>query len=218
MEKRGEKGVLAIVDADTDHLNGVVHANPNLLITHTRDVESLMLQSDALRDVLIEFDVDEVFGDQPELAAVTAAASIAAVKFIADREKSRVRSTELNFAKFINPLDLTCDSKKLCNEMETLTSGVGVTADIYERELAKILALNKDPFQIARGHDVTSLLAWAIVERKGVKRKAGALIDGDLIESYLRAAYPDHAFGKCELFKRLEHWETKNSPFRVLRR
>src|SRR4051812_48835174 len=50
-----QPGVLAVVDADTDHLRGKPSTNPNLIITHTRDAECMLLSAPILKDILIEF-------------------------------------------------------------------------------------------------------------------------------------------------------------------
>ena len=84
LKKAGENGVLAVVDADTDHLTKTKSVDPDLLITHTRDAEGLLFQSAALQNVLVEFDLDGVFGPKPEHLVLEAVAPIAYTKFIAD--------------------------------------------------------------------------------------------------------------------------------------
>ena len=44
------------------------------------------------------------------------------------------------------------------------------------------------------------------------------MITAYVVESYLRTAYPDDSFSKCELYQKIEQWEIKNAPYRVLRR
>ncbi len=48
-------GVLAIVDADFDVLNGDTPASANILLTDTHDLETMLLQSPALEKLLNEF-------------------------------------------------------------------------------------------------------------------------------------------------------------------
>ena len=74
MKSVGQKGVLAIVDADADHLTNKSSKDLDLLVTHTRDAEGILLQSQALRNVLVEFDLDGAFGATPELTAISAVA------------------------------------------------------------------------------------------------------------------------------------------------
>jgi hypothetical protein len=60
------------------------------------------------------------------------------------------------------------------------------------------------------------MLAAAIKVRLSKKRKQGALIDGALVESYLRLAYPVTRFSECALGKQVCDWELRNDPYRVL--
>ena len=80
------------------------------------------------------------------------------------------------------------------------------------------MALGIDPYRVARGHDATALLAWAIPLVAGRKRKDGAPITVQLVESYLRTAYREEAFEKCELYQKIEQWENRNTPYKVLKR
>lgn len=219
LKSAGQKGVLAIVDADTDHLTKKVSKNPDLLVTHTRDAEGILLQSQALRNVLIEFDIDGCFGVAPELAAISAVAPVGYLRFIIEQKQWKVQTGRgLEFAKFVDPRTLQCDPSQLCKHMADLTSTAGITAAHYQIDLTALMAGGIDPYKVARGHDATSLLAWAIPIVAGKKRKDGALITPQVVESYLRTAYPDDAFAKCELYQKIEQWENKNLPYKVMKK
>jgi hypothetical protein len=99
-----------------------------------------------------------------------------------------------------------------------LTLTAGIAGARYEKDLRVLLARQVDPRQIARGHDITAVIAWAVVILGGKKRKYGALITGDVIESYLRTAYRHEDFIGTELHAQLEGWEMSNAPYKVVRR
>lgn len=54
LEQGNFAGVLAVVDADFDILEGTVPLSPNLLFTDTHDLETMLLKSPALEKVLLE--------------------------------------------------------------------------------------------------------------------------------------------------------------------
>lgn len=216
LKSAAQPGVLAIVDADTDYLANKHSTDPDLLVTHTRDSEGILLQSEALRKVLVEFDIDGAFGTSPELAAIRAVAPIGYIRFIAEQKKRMVRISQLDFARFVDPSTLQCDTKQMCKHISTLTIGSVVTADEYHAELIALMASGDDPYKVARGHDATSLLAWALPIVAGKKRKHGTRITAEVVESYLRVAYPDDAFAKCELYQKIRQWESRNAPYKVL--
>ena len=168
--------------------------------------------------MLIEFDLEDAFGPNPERLVVHAVAPLALLKFIAETKKWIVRVSQLDFRRFVDPMTLQCDSKSLCKHMADLTLTAGVTAQDYETELEALSAAGHDASQIARGHDATSLLAWVIPIVGGKKKKHGAPITSYAIEGYLRTAYPTEAFAKSDLYVQIEEWEKRNIPYKVLRK
>lgn len=59
LEKSSFQGILAIVDADFDSLQTLLHSSPNLLRTDTHDLETMLIKSPALEKVLNEFGSEE---------------------------------------------------------------------------------------------------------------------------------------------------------------
>lgn len=156
-----------------------------LLVTHTRDVEGIILQSNALRNVLIEFDLEGAFGKHPELTVINAVAPVGYVRFIAQQNRWTVRSSSLDFRQFITFTTLQCDAGRLCAHMAALTVTSGVTVADYESELKILVGKGHNPYSVARGHDATAFLAWAISRLAGKKRKEGARITADVVENCL---------------------------------
>lgn len=217
LEKQCEPGVLAIVDGDCDHIAGKSIAGPNLLVTHTRDVEGIILCTDALKHLLIEFDLPEdAFGDDPGMAALAAMAPLGFLRYVIELRQWRVKISQLDYLAFVDPNKLSCDRAVLCTHLHSLTITSGVTDADYKHELVRLDGLDLHPSLLARGHDVTEMLAAAMKVRLHKKRKQGAQIDGPLVESYLRMAYPVASFSECILGKRIRDWELRNDPYRVL--
>ncbi|MTJ55538.1 DUF4435 domain-containing protein [Anabaena sp. UHCC 0253] len=59
LEKSNFQGVLAIVDADFDRQQNTPVTSPNLLLTDTHDLETMLIQSPALEKVVSEFGSEE---------------------------------------------------------------------------------------------------------------------------------------------------------------
>jgi hypothetical protein len=218
LKRTGEPGVLGVVDADTDHLDGVVTADPDLLVTETRDLEGLILATSTLKDVLIEHDLaPETFGAKPEMKVALAAAELGYVRWVSGKRGWLLSFPEDNFGKFINPRTLNCNSRAMCTEIAAKNRHcAGITATQIEQELVNAKALNHDPLKVARGHDVTAILAWAIRKLTKKERKDGAFVDSGLIETHLRLTYTRESFKNTSLFKALKDWEGRNAPYTVL--
>jgi hypothetical protein len=217
LKKAGQRGALAIVDADTDHLTKTKSPDPDVLLTHTRDAEGILLESEALKNVLIEFDLEEAFGPSPETVLIQAVVPLGYARFVAFSRGWNVKASQLDFSKFIDPVTLKCDSQGLCKHMASLTSTPGVTATDYAKDLKLLSDSRHDPMVVARGHDATSVMAWAIPIVGGRRKKNGALITSYAVESYLRTAYPREAFTKCALYNQIIDWEKRNAPYKILR-
>jgi hypothetical protein len=138
------------------------------------------------------------------------------LRYVIETRQWRVKTAQLDYLAFVDAATLSCDKRALCTYLHSLTITGGVTDTDYKHELLRLDRLNLHPALLARGHDVTEMLAAAIQVRRRKKRKEGALIDGTLIESYLRMAYPVTKFPECELAKQVCDWELRNAPYRVL--
>jgi hypothetical protein len=218
LQSNHQPGVLAIVDADTDHLLHRPVTLPNLIVTPTRDLETTLLKAPILANVLIELDLEpDTFGPNPELTAVTATAPLSLIRVIIDQKRWIVRTADFSFTAFVDPKTLACDHAALCRHIANLTVTAGITDQHYQQDLTVLLGLDFDPFCVARGHDISELLAWAISKRNKKKRASGVVITGDLIESFLRVVYPETAFPSSELFSKIREWEENNRPYKALR-
>lgn len=216
LEQRGLPGMLGVVDADCDHIAGSSASGPNLLVTHTRDVEGIILSAAILPQLLIEFDLDgNALGPDPDSAVVAALAPLGYLRHVIDSNAWQVRLTQVDYMAFIDPTTLKCDEAALCSHMESLTITRGITGADYQAELFNLAGRGMHPLLVARGHDITSFLARLIKSRFGKKRKEGGPIDASLIESYLRMAYPVGAFEGCPLGQEIRAWEGRNVPYRV---
>ncbi len=217
LEARKEPGVLAIVDADLDHLLGKKSASPNLILTPTRDIEGIILSANRLSAVFAEFDLEhDAFGDSPEIAVVTAMAPLGFLRFAVEQKKWSVALAKLDFTVFVDLVKFSCDIDALCTHFADLTLTPAITGAMYRQEYDSLVARGFDPLLVSRGHDVTTVIAMAIRSRVGKKRKYGAEINGNLIESYLRTAYPIDAFRNTDLCRKILEWESNNPSYIVL--
>ena len=222
LEQAQFKGVLAIVDADFQRLEGRILTNPNLFLTDTHDLETMMLCSPALDKILAEF------GSEQKIATLTdqvgkslhdillaAGAPIGYLRWSSLRQSLALKFEELDFGKFVDGLCLTTDIQKLIETVKNKSQRPDLkTADI----LSQISALKNeshDLWQLCCGHDLIEVLSVGLRKVLGGAFNT-AEIKSEVIERSLRLAYESSFFQVTELCTALRKWEETNRPFRIL--
>lgn len=125
-------GVLAIVDADFDVLEGKVPASENLLFTDGHDLEAMIIQSPALEKVLAEFgseskitNFEQRTGKTVRLILTECGMPIGYLLWVSLRERLSLRFGDLSFDKFIDKETLAVDIGKLIRLVRSRSSQPG---------------------------------------------------------------------------------------------
>ena len=219
LKRTSTPGVLAVIDADTDHLERTTPVHPDLLMTDSRDVEGIILRCPVVSQLLVEHDLDpKLLGANPEATVLKAVKALGYIRWLNEKLGWHLKLSGLRFSRFINPNTLVCNLSKLCAEIERLNSAAGISKARLAAELTKASAPNHDPAQVARGHDVSELLAWVIQTHRRRHGKPFRHIHSTLVESQMRLAYSGAAFASTALFNQISDWETRNAPYVILRR
>jgi len=129
LEKDSFAGVLAIVDADFDMLEGKFPASENLLFTDGHDLEAIMIQSPALEKVLAEFgseskiaSFEKKTGKTVRLILAECGMPVGYLLWISLREKLSLRFEGLSFDRFIDKETLVVDTNKLVRLVQSRSS------------------------------------------------------------------------------------------------
>ena len=220
LENGGFDGVLTIVDADFQRLDGIEPNSSNLLLTDSHDLETMILYSDALDNVLSEF------GSAREIAnlgrpirdvLLDGSLPIGHLRWLSSPEKDKLslKFKELSFDKFVDEKTLRVSIDDLIRELKA-NSGDS-TLDENATKL-KIIALDgegNDPWQVCSGHDLVQILSIGLINVFG-NPKRGNTATPDQIDVALRLAYDCSQFCLTRLHNSIKGWETANPTFRVL--
>lgn len=88
LRRSGERGVLAVVDADFTALTGAVAADPDVIATDAHDLEGMLLRSQALSKLLVEYDLAPgILGPDAGLILARAAQPIGYLRFAAEKHR-----------------------------------------------------------------------------------------------------------------------------------
>lgn len=203
-----------IVDADYWPLTGDKPDLPNLFVTDTPDVESLVVKSEAFRKTVknycnskfIEnFLRDEGFGDPGAMRdiLVKGAAKLGYLRYMSEREKKGIDFKGLDFASFVDFETLQINDARLA---AVLGDSNEASRMLVADWLGNYTEEAFDPWKFACGHDIVSLMVVALRETELGWRQNRDSYNKDDIEAGLRQAYETRHFRETCLYRDIEDW------------
>lgn len=220
--RRGDGLVIGIVDADLDLLHGRT-VKPPLFRTDCRDMEMMIVRSNALNDVMDEYveaerakQFEEHFGSVRE-ALVSASYPIGLLMCISQDRGLGLCFRNLDFQRFINPRSLVLDAKAMVGEVleESLNARIG-RKQLYDLLLEEAESLD-DMWKAARGHDTINILLIGL--RKGFGAFNARDLDAGSLSGDLRLAFSDEDFKDTDLFRSTSEWaESSGASLWMVRR
>jgi hypothetical protein len=218
LESSGFQGVLAIVDADFDHLEVSLHSTSNLLRTDTHDLETMLLQSSALDKVIAEFGSEEKvarFGRDVRAALLEAGMPIGYLLWISQLDKLSLTFDGIIFSRFIDEQTLQIDEAKFIQEVKNKSQAFALKSEDLQKRLMNQRKDNHDPWQVCCGHDLVEILSLGL--RKAIGSARASDVEPSSLERNLRLAYEEAYFCKTQIYLSVRLWEDGNLPFKVLR-
>jgi hypothetical protein len=218
LEKSNFQGVLAVVDADFDRLEVSSHSSPNLILTDTHDLETMLLNSSALEKVIAEFGSEEKIvklGRDVRTVLLEAGMPIGYLLWISQLNELNLTFDGITFSKFIDDQTLQIDELKLIQEVKNKSQAFALRSEDLKQRLTNQKSDNHDPWQVCCGHDLVEILSL------GLRRTIGSAKTSDVepnsLERSLRLAYEETYFCKTQMYLSICLWESKNQPFKILR-
>jgi hypothetical protein len=222
LDQEGFHGYLALVDSDFDKLQPPDVVTPNTVYTDKHDVECTICSTDAFERLVGEFILDEKRRGELEDEAKCPlrdlisreAAKIGYVRWLSKRNGLNLKFTGLKFSKFTNRTNLAVDLHEFVKEVrdrsQTPSLNIG---DTVERAM-RLRSEDHDVWQVACGHDVTSLLSYAL--QRIVASHSQAESTPDALERSLRLCYRPDEFRSTEMHAGILEWQNANGSYRVL--
>lgn len=215
LRKTTTPGVLAILDADFDRLEGKTFP-ADVVLTDTHDAETLLLRSPALDAVLHEH------GSEEKLARYTAqhgplrdvlvrlGRDVGYLRWHSQRAGLALRFEGFDVSKAVDATFTMLDR----NEATRIVLARSQKTPLQSAVIAATDALRApthDPWDVCCGHDLSALLAH------GLKKVLGSHdVAPDEIEKDLRLAFERGHFERTGVFAALRAWEMTNPSFAIL--
>lgn len=217
LEQANVAGVVAVVDADFDILEETVPLSPNLLLTDTHDLETMLLKSPALEKVVTEHgsaEKIESFAQDIRQTLLQSAKIIGYLRWASLKFNYCLKFEGLKFKKFVDDRTLILDESKLIKIVKDNSEKAGLDEQEIRANMDSLKTDTQDMWHVCCGHDMISILSIALCKALGSFNSQKA--DPKVLESYLRVAYESAHFRETKLYIAIQTWEQTNKPFEVL--
>ena len=218
LDRLGIDGVLAIVDSDFWKLEQTPSPSSNVFLTDTHDIETMILSSRALEQILAEF------GDQTKINAfppireclLNCAVPIGALRWISSPYKDRLnlKFDGLVFGNFIDRKNLTINLDILISEIKVNSNNTGLNDAIIKKNLASILTTGHDRWQLCCGHDLVEILFIGLAGNLSNQKFRGVSIQA--FNAILRLTYDYAHFRTTQLYQSITAWQGVNPQYKCL--
>ncbi|MXX71243.1 MAG: DUF4435 domain-containing protein [Gemmatimonadetes bacterium] len=210
-------GIVGIVDADLDHIEGERCFSDNVITLETTDLEALLVRSVALDGVLVEFGSRRKiarFDQDIRETLLEAAMPVGCLRLYSRRAGVRLRFEGLRYGRCVERNSLTINAEALVEEVVDRSQRHDLVCRDIVREVHGILQSVENPWLVCHGVDMVAILSYGLRTILG-SNNTGA-VDVEVLNRCLRLGYPGAEFVTSELARELNAWSARNSGFCVL--
>ena len=213
-------GVVAIVDADFWRLEGVEPTSPNLFITDTHDLETMLLESPSLDKLLDEFGSEEKITNftvnskmEVRQALLAAARPIGYLRWASQRNNLSLTFEGIIFSRFIDRDTLHIDISELIREVKNKSRRHDLSESDLQDKIDELTDSKHNSWDICCGHDLVGILSFGLYRVLGSNQRRE--VEPEVLEKFLRAGYESTYFLSTQLYQSLRGWEASNLPFQI---
>ena len=210
---RRDTRVIGIIDPDLDRLRGR-KTKPPLFFTDCRDMEMMIIRSNALQDVLDEYCDQELLAKFTETvgpvreALVSASYPLGLLMYVSQMEGLNLSFKDLEFERFINPRTLSLNAGSMVDTVIFNSKNCRMSRKAILSRLDREAQDLEDQWDAARGHDTVNILLIALKKNFGSFNSRG-LNEGEL-GGALRLAFSDQCFSETDLYRNTRQWAADN--------
>lgn len=211
---RKDDKVLGIVDSDLDKALSV-RRDPPLFQTDTRDLESMMIRSRALDEVIWEYGdrakTESFVNNYGEIrdVLISSAYPLGMLMLISENNGRDLCFRDLDFGRFIDRRTLQCDIRNMVDEVIYNSRNTNISAKELRKRLEEEMEHHRDPWTICRGHDLVEILLI------GLRYVFGGYNSSNMrcgeLNGALRLAFDMEHFAETRLYRTTSEWVGKRN-------
>jgi hypothetical protein len=222
--REARPGLVAVLDADFDRLEGVLAEYPDVVWTDLHDLEGIFIASPALEKVLAETasraklrSADGEDGAWVRDALLARAVPIGRLRWHSAKQRLdlifRKREPEggfkyIDYGAFCRRTTWEMDARALVQEVLDFSQRPQLDVDTLIAGMAALPEV--DRWQLCVGHDMVGLLAVGLRTKLGNRN-----LRIEELQERLRLAFETGHLEATSMYRALREWEARNAPFRV---
>jgi len=210
-------GIVGIVDADFDRLTTKSLISNNLLLTDTHDLETLLLTSPSLENVLSSYSsrvrLDRLNKPVREIM-IDSAMPFGYLRWISEREGLSLDFKELKYSRYIDIKTLEVDISRLVVAILSRSGKKGIDPNSVLKSISELHKERYDPWQICCGHDLIQILSIGLRNKLGTHK--AQQVHPEILEKALYIGYEPVYFSYTNLCQLIKAWEQVNKNFTIL--
>lgn len=210
-------GIVGIVDADFDHVEGHQSPSSNVIVLETVDLEALLVRSAALERVMVELgSKDKVarFNRDVRDELVAGAAWVGCLRLHSLRAELQLKFGGIKYQRFVGKTSLTIDIPFLVQEVLNRSGRHDVVYGDLERAMLSIHETVDDYWSICYGADMVEILAIGL--RKALGTHSAGAVKPAIVRRCLRLAFQWSDLVGSGLDRDLREWAGRNAGFVIL--
>ena len=217
LNERAFPGVLGIVDADLDRVEGPGMLPDNVFMPAHHDLETMLLCSGALEAVLIEFGSRcklRAFDGSPLDAILARALPLGFLRMHSAMQGLGLVFDELDYT-WIRRQDFEINIDGMVKGVLNRSQRRDIPAETLVATIKELSEAGCDPREMCNGTDLLEVLAIGLMRAFGNKTPQG--VNASILRSFLRASYSSQDFNQSVLGESIRNWQNQQRGYRVLR-
>jgi hypothetical protein len=220
-------GVLAVVDADFDFLEGKSQVEANLIRTDTHDLETLLVASPAFEKLLRALLFPDRLSDVDIVAAkvrstvVELGRPIAYLRWASLKNGTHLSFKDLTYSAFVlfNPVRL--DLNRLVKQVRENSACSKTEVQLWT-ESAALESSSHDPWKLCCGHDLINILVLILpvmLRNENLSSESRIREHASSCPQLVRClvlGFERSHFKRTALFSGIQNWEASHPPFKIL--
>ena len=217
LDNEPRTGILGLVDADFDRIAGRLPVSQNIVMPDGHDVESMLIRSPALDNVLVEFGSEkkiDSFNSDPFEAIDRIARTIGCLRLYSARSSENLRFAGMDVSQFIDRTSFRIKQSEFLSEIKRRSQRPTLDDVQLLGAMSEVDNEEHESAQLSNGSDLVAILSYALRRTFGTNN--ASTVSEAILRTSLRLAYHRSDFENSGLFQDIRRWEQEFFGFRIL--